>query len=76
MDMGRAYKPGVSLKLKGGALQLVNHYAGVKLVCPAGLSAGKWQHAAIVHDGFGAKCFVDGQKQRVCKVSRIRVQAI
>ncbi|MHC4499243.1 MAG: PA14 domain-containing protein, partial [Planctomycetota bacterium] len=36
-DMGRAYEPGVIVKLGGGKVEVVNNYAGVKAVCPAKL---------------------------------------
>jgi hypothetical protein len=75
-DMGRAYEPGVTVKRAGGNVEVVNNYAGVKAICPAKLSVGKWQHVAVVRDGSGAVCFVDGKKQGVCRFSRIMVQAI
>jgi len=76
LDIGRAYDPGVTVKLARGALEVVNNYAGVKAVCPAKLSAGKWQHDAIVRDGSKVVCFVDGKKQAVGSVASATVQAI
>ncbi|MHC4666416.1 MAG: LamG domain-containing protein, partial [Planctomycetota bacterium] len=75
-DMGRAYELGVTVRLAGGNVEVVNNYAGVKAVCPAKLSAGKWQHVAVVRDGSGAVCFVDGKKQSAGSVTEAALQAI
>ncbi len=63
LDLGRAYEPGLSLKLIDGALQLVNHYSGARAGHTTKLSAGKWQHVAIVLDGSKSECFIDGKSQ-------------
>jgi hypothetical protein len=75
-DMGRAYEPGVTVKLAGGNVEVVNNYAGVKAVCPAKLSVGKWQHVAVVRDGSSALCIVDGKKQSAGSVTGAPLQAI
>ena len=76
IDMGQAYEPGMSLKLTQGALEVVNNYAGVKAVCPVRLSAGKWQHVAIVRDGSKAQCFVDGRSEGIYKVASVTTAPI
>ncbi|MHC4336813.1 MAG: LamG-like jellyroll fold domain-containing protein, partial [Planctomycetota bacterium] len=75
-DMGRAYEPGVTVKLASGNVEVVNNYAGVKTVCPAKLSAGKWQHVAVVRDRSSAVCFVDGKKQSAGSVASAALQPI
>ena len=51
------------MTLTGNALILDNHYGGIKTTCDAKLSAGKWQHVAIVVDGSKAESFIDGKSQ-------------
>jgi hypothetical protein len=75
LDMGQAYEPGLSLSLNTSGLELTNSYAGVKVVCPAKLSAGKWSHVAIVRNGSTVECFVNGNRQGPSTVSSVAVQA-
>jgi hypothetical protein len=75
-DMGRAYDQGLTVKLAGQNVEVVNNYAGIKAICPAKLSTGKWQHVAIVRDGSSAVCFVDGKKQSTGSVASAHLQAI
>jgi len=63
IEMGQAYDPGFSLSLATGAFELVNYYAGVKVICPAVVTVGEWQHIAITRRGSEVRCFVGGEKQ-------------
>jgi hypothetical protein len=77
IELGQAYDPGFSLSLRSGAFELVNHYAGVRLICPADLSIGEWQHVAITLRGSEARCFIGGEKQTVApEVYPIETRAI
>ncbi|MHC4620701.1 MAG: LamG-like jellyroll fold domain-containing protein [Planctomycetota bacterium] len=76
LDMGRAYEPGVTVNLARGHVEVVNSYAGVRIVCPAKLGAGRWQHVAVVRDGSKAVCFVAGKKQLAGTVTGAALQAI
>jgi hypothetical protein len=76
VDMGQAYEGGFSLDLRGGAFELVNHYAGVKAVCPSRLSAGRWHHAAFTRDGSTVRHYLGGREQAAPTVSSISVQPI
>jgi len=60
----------------GDNIEVLNSYAGVKIVCPAKLSAGRWQHLAVVRDGSSAVCFVDGKKQSAGSVASAALQTI
>jgi hypothetical protein len=76
LDMGQAYEPGLSLPLNTSGLELTDNYAGVKVTCPAKLSAGKWSHVAIVRNGSKVECFVNGNRQGPSTVSSVAVQAM
>jgi hypothetical protein len=74
--MGQAYEPGLSLDLKAKHFELMNHYAGVRITCPARISASKWQHVAFTCDGTTASYFLEGKEQSGATVTSIARQAI
>jgi len=76
IDLGQAYESGMRLTLNNDMLLLENHYAGVKLSCPANLLTGTWQHIAMVRRGSQAHYYINGREQAGTRVTSITRQPL
>lgn len=80
IDLGQAYEPGFSLKLKNSQdFELQAWYSGLKATYPANVTKlydGEWHHVAFIRSGSSFRYFLDGQEQAGIEVSAIQKQSL